>query len=498
MSVLDGEPRTTVREGRSPYWLLAVVAAGVFFAADDQTSVVTVLPPIIEDLELSVAHFERIAWIVNGYLLGYTVAMPLMARVADVYGHARIYMLALVVFAVGSALVALSPNLPWLVAARALQAVGGGAVVPIAMAIVAGTLPPRQRALGIGVMAAASELGGIIGPLWGATIEALWSWRGLFWLNVPMVLPLIIAIRYLATDEGRPRRRLEYGGGILLTLALTALTVALTNANGDTGERRLALTAGAAAIVFALWFIRHERAAPDPIVQLSLLRSRITAGANLTNLLVGGGLIIALVNVPLIANLLWDKTPLEGGLYLMRLTIALALGALAGGWLSGPLGFTRTTALGLAFASGGFLLMAAWGEAPAQPLLTGSLVLAGAGLGLVIAPLGTAALNAAPTSQRALASSLVTVSRTIGMTAGLALLASQGLARFTERAALIPLQDDAYRAHADAALSATFQETFVVAAIVMALAILPALFLGRGRDEDLSPEERYRGAFWPL
>jgi MFS family permease len=127
-------PRSTAI---SPNWLLVAVALGVFFAADDQTFVVTVLPPMIKGIGLPQDEFYRAAWIVNGYLLGYTVAMPLMGRVADVFGHARIYILSIFIFMAGSAWVALSPNLEVLIAARSFQAIGGGAVVPVAMAIVA-------------------------------------------------------------------------------------------------------------------------------------------------------------------------------------------------------------------------------------------------------------------------------------------------------------------------------------------------------------------------
>ncbi len=497
MADATGSHGTVARPGVSPYWLLAAVAAGVFFAADDQTSVVTILPPIISDLDLSVAHFERIAWIVNGYLLGYTVAMPLMGRVADVYGHARIFTLALVIFMVGSALVAVSPNLPWLVAARSFQAIGGGAVVPVAMAIVAGTLPPGRRAMGIGVMAAASEFGALIGPLWGSGVNELLGWRGLFWINLPMVAPVAVAVVYLARDVRTERRRVDYAGGALLGLALTALTIALTNASDAAGDHSLALPFAVSALAFGVWFVRHERRAADPMIDLRLFRSAAFSGGNLTNLLVGGGLIVALVNVPLMTNVLFGDTPLEGGLNLTRFTVAVPIGAVAGGWLAGWLGFSRTTVVGLALAATGFFLMAAWGEAPAELLLSGSLIVAGLGFGLVIAPVGTAVINAAPDHQHALASSLVTVLRTIGMTVGLALLASQGLARFTERAAVIPLEAGGdYTQRLDAVMSDTFAETFVVAGIAMVLAIIPALFLGREPKEEIAPEDRMRSRFW--
>jgi MFS family permease len=158
-------PTPVTAGARRPRWLLFVVAAGVFVAADDQTSIVAVLPPLIQDIGLTVDDFYRASWVVNGYLLGYLVALPIMGRVADVYGRARIFAASLGIFMTGSALVALSPSFEPLVLARTFQAIGGGGVVPVAMAIVVSELPRERRLLGLGAIAAASEAGALLGPL---------------------------------------------------------------------------------------------------------------------------------------------------------------------------------------------------------------------------------------------------------------------------------------------------------------------------------------------
>ncbi|MYA20171.1 MAG: multidrug efflux MFS transporter, partial [Chloroflexi bacterium] len=168
--------RAEARDRRGT-WLLIAVAGGVFIAADDQTAVVTVLPALIGDIGLTVDDLYLASWVVNGYLIGYIAALPIVGRIADVYGRARVYAASLAVFMVGSALVAAAPGFEWLVVSRALQAVGGGAVVPVAMAIVVTELPPRRRLLGLGAIAAASEAGALAGPLWGGGITELLGWR---------------------------------------------------------------------------------------------------------------------------------------------------------------------------------------------------------------------------------------------------------------------------------------------------------------------------------
>ena len=132
--------------------LVLLAALGVFFAADDQTSVVTVLPEMIEGIGLPQDEFYRAAWIVNAYILGYVVAMPLVGRVSDALGHGRVFAASMAVFVLGSLAVALSPDLTTVSIARAVQAVGAGAVVPVSMAIVVDYVSYERRALGLGAM----------------------------------------------------------------------------------------------------------------------------------------------------------------------------------------------------------------------------------------------------------------------------------------------------------------------------------------------------------
>jgi len=150
---------------------LAVLCAGIFLAAIDQTVVVTVLPRIIDDLEggFSPAGVERAGWIITAYLFGFAVVLPLMGRVADLYGHRRTYGIAMGIFALGSLLCAFSGSLYALVGFRGLQAIGGGAVVPIAMAVVGHEFPVGKRALALGIIGAAGEAGGVLGPLYGCS-----------------------------------------------------------------------------------------------------------------------------------------------------------------------------------------------------------------------------------------------------------------------------------------------------------------------------------------
>ena len=476
MRALD---RTTRRKQR---WLLIAVAAGVFVAADDQTSIVTVLPALISDIGLTVDDLYQASWIINGYLLGYIVALPIVGRLADVYGHARVYTAALGLFMVGSLLVAISPSFEAIVVSRALQAVGGGAVVPVAMAIVVDELPRERRLIGLGAIAAASEAGALIGPLWGGAITEWFGWRTVFWVNIPMALPILAAV-WLMAGRTRRRGRIDWLGAMLLGAALAVLTFALVddpNTPRPVGVTALMLLAAAA---LAALFWQHERRAEAPLVRLGMLRSREVIAANATSLLLGGGLITALIGVPLFVNLVLAEGALAGGLTLMRLTITVPVGALAGGWLGSRYGLSPIAAAGMLLTAVGFAGMQAWGEVPSQLLRTAPLLVGGFGFGLVIAPLSAAVLQRVAEDERATAASWLTLSRVTGMLVGAALLTSSGLGRFYGRAGTIEFDSPEFDALILEAEVSTFREVFVVAAAVMVVAAVVAWWIGRG-DRD--------------
>ncbi|MSQ41570.1 MAG: MFS transporter [Dehalococcoidia bacterium] len=465
--------------GRRGWLLLAAVAGGVFVAADDQTSVVTLLPSMIRDLGITVDDFYRSSWIVNGYLLGYIVAVPLVGRVADLYGHARIYAAALALFMLGSALTAAAPSFEWLVAARALQAVGGGAVVPVAMAIIADELPPARRAMGLGAIAAASEGGALLGPLWGGAITQWLDWRWVFWSNLPLTLPLL-AIVWRARAAPSRAGALDWPGATVLAAALATLTVALVD--DPVQPRPLPATAAllALAVVLGVLFLWRERRATEPLVRLSMFAPRAAWAANAAALLLGGGLITVLIAVPLFVNIVLAESPLDGGLTLMRFTLAVPLGALAGGWLATRAGVRATALTGMWLAAAGFMGLRGWDRELSEAWRTLPQLAGGFGFGLVIAPLGAAVLERVREHERATASAWLTLSRVAGMLVGASLLTSHGLGRFYAKAGAVTFDSPDFVALVQSAQLSTFHEVFIGGAAVMFAGGLVAWLIGRG------------------
>ncbi len=478
---------------------LAAVAAGVFISALDQTMVVTVLPSIMKTLHISALNLDQAAWVITGYLLGYTVAMPLFGRFADVWGRRAVWTAAVALFMVGSLGCVLAGSLTTLVAARVFQAAGGGAMVPVAMAVSADLVPLERRAFALGIIGAAAEAGGVLGPLYGATLAQQWGWHTIFLINIPLGALLILAClvfvpRSAPRPAGAGARTIDYVGAAFMAAALACLTIGLSGSTqaGSSGLRPPWLVASAASFgVFFFWELRQA----DPLIRLSLFRNRSFAAANATNFAVGVALIVGMVEIPLYAYSLLGKSEVSGGLLLMRLTVMIPVGAVIGGWIADRIGSRITAMAGFLLTGVGYLLIANWPSIPSAAQMTLDLAVTGIGFGLVIAPISATVIETAGKKWMATGSALVTVMRMVGMMVGLSALSSYGLRTYKSLLAghTLPLRTagmsdaeydglrKAYNAVSTAALHTVYNRFFLVAAGVSLLAVIPAVLLLKRR-----------------
>jgi len=465
--------------------------------------VVTLLPQMLEAVELPIDRVEAAAPIVTGFLGGYVVAMPLLGAFSDARGRLPAFAAGLGVFGAGSIVTALAPSLGWLVAGRVLQGLGGGALVPLALALAADLYPAGGRGLAVGLVSAVQEAGSVLGPVYGASLAAgLGGWRPVFWLNLPLGA-LILAGLWLtlrndpaahpgpvATDRGW--RDIEWAGALLLGLGLGLAVLALYP--DDPGNRALnanAVPLGAAAAVVLAAFVWRQAHNLRPLVAPELLRRRAFGGSLAANFLAGGALMVALVDVPLVARGVFSLDTFHSGLVLSRFLLGVPVGALMGGWLAVRAGQRGSAAAGLLLAGGAFVLMSGWDvHALDGAGLTASLELAacGLGFGLVIAPLTTAVLDEAHGREHGVASSLVVLARTVGMVLAMSALTAFGLARLqvivtgrncdaVATTATGSLRDrlTAYGGCVRGALLQEYREIFLVAAALCAVAAVVAL-----------------------
>jgi len=432
--------------------LLALAGAGLFLAAIDAYVVVTLLPAMMGDLGLTIEHLEQGTPIVTGFLAGYVVAMPLLGAYSDVRGRVPVYVACMTAFAAGSVMTATAglwdfAGLPWLVAGRFIQGLGGGGLVPLSLALAADLYRDRSRTLALGSVAALQEAGSVFGPLYGATLAAAaggaGGWRFVFWLDLPLAAvctaALVITARRTVFPAPATGSSIDWISAVLLGVGLALLVLALYP---DDPEHRatngLLVPAGLGAVaVLGAYAWRHVHRL-ETLIPRELLRSRAFVGAAAANVLIGGALIATLVDVPLLGRLVFNLNKLDSGLLLTQFLIGVPVGAVAGGFLAGRAGDRLVAAVGIAVSAAAFVQISAWRadelSLHAGPLRQADLALAacGLGFGLVIAPLTASVLALTRGQSHGLATSLVVLARTMGMLVGLSALTAFGLYRFRQ------------------------------------------------------------------
>ncbi len=501
-----GRSRASASGHPRPYLILALVAFGIFIAADDLTVISTMLPQMIVDFEIPLpSGLDDASWIVTGYLIAHVVAMPLLGRVSDLYGRRRIFVACLTIFGAGSLFVAQAPDLPLLIVGRVIQAIGGGGIVPVALAIVGDVIPVRRRAMALGMLGAVDTLGWIVGPLYGAFWVRYFTWQWQFYVNLPISLLGIAAAWYLLRDlsaphSGRPRS-LDWPGAVLLSMTLLLFNVGLSRigapAVGPTFDFsgtpqpppawQIAAPYFLGAALTAAAFVWLQRRVTFPLIDLRVFRSRNLSLACLISGVVGFGSVIAMVAVPLFVNTVQVEgadvsdmirsAAVGSGQLLSAFTVAMATLSVVGGWLTSRVGYRPPATLGLILLSGGFLLMNTWSPAIGRPQMALHLSVAGVGLGLVLAPVATAVIDAVPAASRGLGTGLLLIFRLMGMSIGLSWLAAWGLVRFRELGSPYSVAEIA--ALIPTITAQILSETFLGAALLALAGLGLALFLSR-------------------
>jgi MFS family permease len=496
---------------------LAAALAAVFVGALDLTVIATILPRMVSDLHVNTADVDRYVWVVNGYLLAYIVAIPIVGRISDQIGRMAAFQTSLLIFVAGSIWCARADDLTGLIIGRAIQGAGGGALLPVTMALVGDLLPPTRRIGALGLVGAIDTLGWVLGPLWGAAVVGLAGgsepWRWVFIVNVPLGVVTALAIaRSLRGKQQTARagdaKRLDLIGAGLLAGALLLLNLGLS-AGAELGTsldsgRALGGTPNplgayvvplvAVSVVLAVVFVWWERRVAEPVLPLGLFAIRRFAAAIVANGVVGAALIVAMVDVPVVVAILVEpeRVSAVSALMLAPFTLLMAALSFGGGLIGRRVGARATSAAGLVLVTIGYgLLWLGLRGGDYLGLLPG-LAVAGAGFGLVIAPIGATAIDAAPAADRGIAAATTLVFRLLGMTIGISGLTAiavrrlQGLVGNLDLIVQLPNETTAEffvrqtRFLHETVIPLTLlvvRETFLIAAGLALLALIPIYFM---------------------
>ncbi len=518
--------------------LLAVFGAGVFLAGLELMITAVALPAIVTDLA-DWTQLRKASWVVQAYLLVYVVTMPLAGRLSDLWGARRLLLAALVVFILGSALCGAARDLDQLIAARLVQALGGGALVPVATAAASHLYEGHARPRALGVVGALTFLGMAAGPFLGAAIlDTVYvdaalaraglgggplldlfapSWRWVFYVNVPIGIVALVLGWAASSGWDTPRRRgrVDALGGTVFTIALASALVGVTLVGiadgGGLGIPPEALVGGLLALAVAATFVTIALGlrSDDPYLDPRLFRSGVFSSAVLVSLLTGYAFATAIIGGAVFVDRVLYGGPDLQRLALGSLAAATALGALLSGFAVRVLSLRLVTLVGLAASGLSLVAMSRWAAATSIEEVAVTLAIFGLGFGLTVTPRSTAAVEAVGRRAFGVASATVTVARMIGMAVGLAVLTAYGsttIERLYERVYATPeaykqfipvelqgrpLRDglvvEALETWAAGEGARIMVGIFLVAAVLSAAAVPPALAMGRPRGTTTEP-----------
>jgi EmrB/QacA subfamily drug resistance transporter len=406
---------------RRTLWTFVVTTVALFMAVLDNLVVSTAIPVIRTDLG---ASLEELEWTVNAFTLTFAVFLLTGAALGDRYGRKRVFMLGVAVFTAGSAAAALAPSAQALIAARALQGLGGAIVTPLTLTILSAAVPPERRGAALGVWSGIAGLAVAMGPLVGGAVVEGVSWEWIFWINVPVGLILLALSTQLHETRG-PDTALDIRGVALVSAGALGIVWGLIHGHGEGWTSAGVVGSIAAGAVLVAAFVAWELRADQPMLPMRLFRNRAFAAANGASLLMYFGMFGSIFLLVQFFQTAQGYAPLEAGLLLLPWTALELFVAPVSGALSDRIGGRPLMAGGLALQAIGLAWIAAVStESVGYGSLVVPFVLSGIGMGLFFAPVANVVLSAVRPEEEGKASGANNAIRELGGVLGVAVLAS--------------------------------------------------------------------------
>jgi len=406
-----------LRSERGPILIALMVSSGLI--AIDSTILATAVPSIVKDL----GGFSQFPWLFSVYLLAQAVTVPVYAKLADTVGRKPLILLGVGLFMAGSVLCGFAWSMPALIAFRAVQGLGAGAVQPMAITIAGDIYSVAERARVQGYLASVWGISAVVGPTLGGIFSQLHAWRWIFFVNVPLCLlaGFLLVRNFTERVERRPHR-VDYTGALLLTVSMTLIILGvLEGGQSWAWSSPTSLAVFAAGAVLLLGFVLVERRAAEPVLPLWVLSRRLLLTTSLLSLGVGGILIGLTSYVPTYLESSLGSPPIVAGLALAALTIGWPLASTFSGRLFYlRYGFRPTVLVGMVFAVAGAGLLAVFAHHPTLPLVAVSCFVMGVGMGLVASPSLIAAQASVEWDKRGVVTGTNMFARSIGSAVGIA------------------------------------------------------------------------------
>jgi EmrB/QacA subfamily drug resistance transporter len=438
----------------------------------DVSIVNVALPKMTEELHSS---FTSLQWVVDMYALVLASLLMVAGSVGDRFGHRRLYMGGLVVFALASLACGLAPNVSILITSRAIQGVGAAGMFTATTALLSATYQGRDRGTAFGIWGAVNGGAAALGPILGGLLTEQFGWRSIFLVNLPVAaVAVFMSFRVLGDSPRRGQRRIDYPGAVTFTACAAAVTYALIQSNTDgwTSATVIGLFAGGAVALVAFIVVEHR--AQDPLLDLSLLRNPSFASLMTAGALLSGGAFAHLTYTSIWLQSILGLSPIKAGLAVSPLALTAFVVAGFGGKHLGKLAPRWPVGIGLALIGGGTLLLMLVHGDSSWPALVPGLLAAGVGVGMSTPVLASAAMSAVPHKRAGMAGGALNTFRQLGYALGIAVLGTV----FAHRAASSTAQGTRN------AVATSLEHVYALAGgMTLAAAILVLLFVRRSAEK---------------
>ena len=414
------------RSARGPILIALMLTS--FLVAIEATVLSTAIPSIVDDL----GGFEQFPWLFSVYLLTQAVTVPIYSKLADMVGRKPIILVGIGFFLLGSILSGFADSMLALIIFRAIQGIGAGAVLPIAITIAGDIYTVQERAKVQGYLASVWAVAAVVGPTIGGLFAQFDAWRGIFFVNIPLCLlaAWMIVRNYTETIEKR-RHRVDYAGAALVAIAFTVLLLAVLE-GGRTwawnSATSIALFASGAVLLVA--FVLVERRAAEPIIPLWVFSRRLIVVTTLVSLGIGASLTGLTSYVPIFLQGAGGASPLVAGFALATLTIGWPIAASLSGRLYLRIGFRATMIIGMLLTQAGSAMLALFASTPSVLIVAAASFVIGLGMGFVATPSLIFAQSSVEWSERGVVTGFNLFARNVGSALGIAVFGALANAVF--------------------------------------------------------------------